>query len=81
MRRCWQLWVRERAGRTTANTRNLQQDDLRLSSPPSGQGTSGGARTCDRRVPADLRANLLATVPPTPHNKVKISIQEALQTI
>ncbi|GFO47257.1 hypothetical protein PoB_007376200 [Plakobranchus ocellatus] len=26
----------------------------RLSGPPSGQGTSGGARTRDRRVPADL---------------------------
>ncbi|GFO47757.1 hypothetical protein PoB_007426200 [Plakobranchus ocellatus] len=24
------------------------------------------ARTCDRRLPADLRANLLSTVPPKP---------------
>ncbi|GFO01285.1 hypothetical protein PoB_002779000 [Plakobranchus ocellatus] len=32
------------------------QDDLRLSGPPSGQGRSGGVRTRDRRVPADLRA-------------------------
>ncbi|GFO01305.1 hypothetical protein PoB_002781000 [Plakobranchus ocellatus] len=31
---------------------------------PSGQGADGGARTRNRRVPADLRANSLATVPP-----------------
>ncbi|GFO27061.1 hypothetical protein PoB_005356600 [Plakobranchus ocellatus] len=34
--------------------------------PPSGQGAGVGARTRDRRVPADLTADLLATVPPTP---------------
>ncbi|GFN83551.1 hypothetical protein PoB_001005700 [Plakobranchus ocellatus] len=43
-----------------------QQGDLRLSGPPSGQDAGGGARTRDRKVPADLRADLLATVPPTP---------------
>ncbi|GFO06467.1 hypothetical protein PoB_003297200 [Plakobranchus ocellatus] len=43
-----------------------QQGDLRLSGPPSGQGAGGGARTRDRKVPADLRADSLATVPPTP---------------
>ncbi|GFO04829.1 hypothetical protein PoB_003133400 [Plakobranchus ocellatus] len=43
-----------------------QLGDLRLSGPPSGQGAGGGARTRDRRVPADLRADSLATVPPTP---------------
>ncbi|GFO18061.1 hypothetical protein PoB_004456600 [Plakobranchus ocellatus] len=43
-----------------------QQGDLRLSGPPSGQGAGGGARTRDRRVPVDLRADSLATVPPTP---------------
>ncbi|GFO03661.1 hypothetical protein PoB_003016600 [Plakobranchus ocellatus] len=43
-----------------------QQGDLRLSGHPSGQGASGRARTRDRRVPADLRADSLATVPPTP---------------
>ncbi|GFO45857.1 hypothetical protein PoB_007236200 [Plakobranchus ocellatus] len=43
-----------------------QQGDLRLSGPPSGQGAGAGARTRDRRVPADLRADSLATVPPTP---------------
>ncbi|GFN78949.1 hypothetical protein PoB_000545500 [Plakobranchus ocellatus] len=42
-----------------------QQGDLRLSGPPSGQGAGGGARTRDRKVPADLRADSLATVPPT----------------
>ncbi|GFN95229.1 hypothetical protein PoB_002173500 [Plakobranchus ocellatus] len=35
-----------------------QQGDLRLSGPPSGQGAGGGARTRDRRVPADLRIYL-----------------------
>ncbi|GFN90502.1 hypothetical protein PoB_001700800 [Plakobranchus ocellatus] len=34
--------------------------------PSSGQGTDSGARTRDRRIPADLRAHSLATVPPTP---------------
>ncbi|GFO37113.1 hypothetical protein PoB_006361800 [Plakobranchus ocellatus] len=43
-----------------------QQGDLRLLGPPSGQGANSGARTRDRRVPAGLRADLLATVPPTP---------------
>ncbi|GFO21368.1 hypothetical protein PoB_004787300 [Plakobranchus ocellatus] len=44
--------------------------DPRLSGPPSGQGAGGGARTRDRKVPADLRADSLATVPPTHHKKV-----------
>ncbi|GFN97389.1 hypothetical protein PoB_002389500 [Plakobranchus ocellatus] len=43
------------------NTKRLdsspQQGDLRLSGPPSGQGAGSGARTRDRRVPADLRAD------------------------
>ncbi|GFN84634.1 hypothetical protein PoB_001114000 [Plakobranchus ocellatus] len=43
-----------------------QQGDLRLSGPPSGQGAGSGARTRDRRVPADLRADSQATVLPTP---------------
>ncbi|GFN75958.1 hypothetical protein PoB_000246400 [Plakobranchus ocellatus] len=43
-----------------------QQGDLRLSGPPSGQGAGGGARTRDRRVNADLRADSQATVPSTP---------------
>ncbi|GFO45431.1 hypothetical protein PoB_007193600 [Plakobranchus ocellatus] len=47
-----------------------QQGDLRLSGPPSGQGAGGGAWNCDRRVPADLRADSLATVPPSPRQPV-----------
>ncbi|GFO05315.1 hypothetical protein PoB_003182000 [Plakobranchus ocellatus] len=43
-----------------------QQGDLRLSGPPSGQGAGSRARTRDRRVPADLRADSQATVLPTP---------------
>ncbi|GFO18174.1 hypothetical protein PoB_004467900 [Plakobranchus ocellatus] len=42
-----------------------QQGDLRLSGPPPGQGAGGGARTRDRMLPADLKADSLATVPPT----------------
>ncbi|GFO00676.1 hypothetical protein PoB_002718100 [Plakobranchus ocellatus] len=34
-------------------------------SPPSGQGACGGTRTRDRRVPADLKADSLSTVPST----------------
>ncbi|GFN74088.1 growth hormone secretagogue receptor type 1 [Plakobranchus ocellatus] len=48
------------------NDYSPQQGNLRLSGPPSGQGAGGGARTRDRMVPADLRADSLATVPPTP---------------
>ncbi|GFO45852.1 hypothetical protein PoB_007235700 [Plakobranchus ocellatus] len=40
-----------------------KQDDFRLSGPPSGQGVCGGARTRNRRIPVDLRADLPATVP------------------
>ncbi|GFN89931.1 hypothetical protein PoB_001643700 [Plakobranchus ocellatus] len=32
----------------------------------SGRNAGGGARTRDRRVPADLRAVSLATAPPAP---------------
>ncbi|GFO12952.1 hypothetical protein PoB_003945700 [Plakobranchus ocellatus] len=42
-----------------------------LSGLLSGRGASGGARTRDRRVPGDLRADSLATVPPTPHKSGK----------
>ncbi|GFN98619.1 hypothetical protein PoB_002512500 [Plakobranchus ocellatus] len=52
---------------------NPQQGDLRLLGPPSDQGTGGGARTRDRRVPADLRADSLATEPPTHHKNNKNS--------
>ncbi|GFO08003.1 hypothetical protein PoB_003450800 [Plakobranchus ocellatus] len=43
-----------------------QRGDLKLAGPPPGQGAGGGARTRYRKVPADLRAGSLATVPPTP---------------
>ncbi|GFO10653.1 Cd109 antigen-like [Plakobranchus ocellatus] len=39
---------------------------IKLSGPLLGQGICGGARTRDRRFPADLRADSLSTVPPTP---------------
>ncbi|GFO31116.1 hypothetical protein PoB_005762100 [Plakobranchus ocellatus] len=51
------------AGLTTASP---QESDLMFSGPPSGESVGGGARTRDRRVPADFRADSLATVPPTP---------------
>ncbi|GFN99999.1 hypothetical protein PoB_002650500 [Plakobranchus ocellatus] len=43
---------------------SAQEGDLGLSGPPSGRDADGGARARDRRVPADLRADSLATVPP-----------------
>ncbi|GFO48380.1 hypothetical protein PoB_007488500 [Plakobranchus ocellatus] len=43
-----------------------QQGDFILADLPSGQGTGGGARTRDRKAPADLRADSLSTVLPTP---------------
>ncbi|GFO04683.1 hypothetical protein PoB_003118800 [Plakobranchus ocellatus] len=49
-----------------------QQGDLRLSGLPSGQGAGSGARTRDRRVPADLRADSQATVLPTPPKRRNI---------
>ncbi|GFO11754.1 hypothetical protein PoB_003825900 [Plakobranchus ocellatus] len=49
-------------------TGSPRQGDLRFSDPPSGQGAGGGAPTRDRRVPADLRADSLSAVPPTPPN-------------
>ncbi|GFO19805.1 hypothetical protein PoB_004631000 [Plakobranchus ocellatus] len=35
----------------------------------SGQGAGFGARTRDRRIPADLRADSIATMPPTPRER------------
>ncbi|GFN98701.1 hypothetical protein PoB_002520700 [Plakobranchus ocellatus] len=57
-----------------------QQDDLRLSGPPSGQGAGGGARTRDRRIPADIRADSLATVPPTPRSGEKMIVGHRFTT-
>ncbi|GFO39246.1 hypothetical protein PoB_006575100 [Plakobranchus ocellatus] len=51
---------------STVGMASPQQGDLRLSGPPSGQGAGSGARTRDRMVPADLRADSQATVLPTP---------------
>ncbi|GFO15777.1 hypothetical protein PoB_004228200 [Plakobranchus ocellatus] len=48
-----------------------QQDDLRLSGLPSGQGAGVGARTRDRRVPADLREDSLATASKGPVEKCR----------
>ncbi|GFN75712.1 hypothetical protein PoB_000221800 [Plakobranchus ocellatus] len=42
-----------------------QHGDLRFLGPPTGQGAGSGARTRDRRIPADLRAESLTAVPPT----------------
>ncbi|GFO07289.1 hypothetical protein PoB_003379400 [Plakobranchus ocellatus] len=42
--------------------------------PPSGQGAGGGDRTRERKVPADLRLDSLATVPPTPSASVVMRI-------
>ncbi|GFO18843.1 phospholipid phosphatase 1 [Plakobranchus ocellatus] len=41
------------------NITSPQEGDLRLLGPLSSQGTGGGARTCERRVPADLMADLM----------------------
>ncbi|GFO22938.1 hypothetical protein PoB_004944300 [Plakobranchus ocellatus] len=39
-----------------------QQGDFRLSGLPSGEDAGGGARTRDRKIPADIRADSLATL-------------------
>ncbi|GFO19963.1 hypothetical protein PoB_004646800 [Plakobranchus ocellatus] len=49
-----------------------QQWDLRLLDSPPGQGAGSGTRARDRRVPVDLRADSLATEPPTPHTMSNI---------
>ncbi|GFO09891.1 hypothetical protein PoB_003639600 [Plakobranchus ocellatus] len=48
------------------------QQDLRLSGPPLGQCTGGGAQTYDRGIPADLIVDSLATMPPTPPIDIQI---------
>ncbi|GFN86299.1 transmembrane protein [Plakobranchus ocellatus] len=52
--------------RSKSYNASSKQGDLRLSGPPSGQGASGGAQTPIRRVPVDLMAGSLFTVPLTP---------------
>ncbi|GFO18664.1 hypothetical protein PoB_004516900 [Plakobranchus ocellatus] len=43
--------------------------DLRLSDPPTGLGVADWARARDRTVHADLWADLLSTLLPTPHTR------------
>ncbi|GFO27826.1 hypothetical protein PoB_005433100 [Plakobranchus ocellatus] len=57
---------RRRIKRRKKRTSKKKKGDLRLSGPPSAQGARGGARTHERRIPAYIRAESLATVPPTP---------------
>ncbi|GFO20279.1 hypothetical protein PoB_004678400 [Plakobranchus ocellatus] len=58
--------VQRRAG-TYRDVQSPQKGDLKLSDPPSGQGAGGETRTRDKRVPAaDLRADSLSSLPPTP---------------
>ncbi|GFO48048.1 hypothetical protein PoB_007455300 [Plakobranchus ocellatus] len=58
-----------------------QQGDLRFQGPPSGQDAGSGARTRDRRVPADLRSDSLTTVPPTPQGlePASVGLQEQVK--
>ncbi|GFN95469.1 hypothetical protein PoB_002197500 [Plakobranchus ocellatus] len=49
--------------------------------PLSGQGATGGARTCDRRVPANFRADLISTVPPTPPHRFEPTKRSRLDHI
>ncbi|GFO23246.1 hypothetical protein PoB_004975100 [Plakobranchus ocellatus] len=57
-------------GRVHADLRTARtlygHGDYTDSGPPSGHSASGGARTRNRRVPADLKMDSLSTVPPTP---------------
>ncbi|GFN88730.1 hypothetical protein PoB_001523600 [Plakobranchus ocellatus] len=46
---------------------------LRLLGHLSGQGLGGRARTCYRRIPADLRADSLSTLPPSPYSSGNIA--------
>ncbi|GFN88231.1 hypothetical protein PoB_001473700 [Plakobranchus ocellatus] len=46
-------------------TVSLHKGDLRLSGPPSGQGTCSGTKIGDKRIPADLMVDPLSTVPTT----------------
>ncbi|GFO44156.1 hypothetical protein PoB_007066100 [Plakobranchus ocellatus] len=46
--------------------RNKQLRQTKLDSNMDMPGAGGGARERDRRIPADIRADSLAPVPPTP---------------
>ncbi|GFN89030.1 hypothetical protein PoB_001553600 [Plakobranchus ocellatus] len=43
----------------------IQRGDFRLSGSPSGQGVVAGTQTRDRKVPPDLRTDLLVTLAET----------------
>ncbi|GFO19174.1 hypothetical protein PoB_004567900 [Plakobranchus ocellatus] len=47
--------------RGLGSTASLQEGDLRLPGPPTGQGAGGGARTRDKRAPADIGADSLTS--------------------
>ncbi|GFN75740.1 retrovirus-related pol polyprotein line-1 [Plakobranchus ocellatus] len=58
-----------------------QRGGLRPSGPPSGQGAGGGARIRDRRFPADLRVDSLATVPSRPLSIKEILFQKCKNSV
>ncbi|GFO09216.1 hypothetical protein PoB_003572100 [Plakobranchus ocellatus] len=60
----WPPYRHHIAKHTSACARSPWTSHPRLSGPPSGRGAGGEARTRDRRVLADIRADSLATVPP-----------------
>ncbi|GFN90344.1 hypothetical protein PoB_001685000 [Plakobranchus ocellatus] len=61
----WDLRVKSYPWLTCLQT-SPQQGDLGLSGPLLGQGTDIWAQTRNRRIPADLRTDLPATLPLTP---------------
>ncbi|GFN97802.1 hypothetical protein PoB_002430800 [Plakobranchus ocellatus] len=54
----------------------IQRGDFRLSGSPSGQGGVAGTQTRDRKVPPDLRTDLLVTLAETAFNNMRISINK-----
>ncbi|GFO18041.1 hypothetical protein PoB_004454600 [Plakobranchus ocellatus] len=56
-------------GQVSARPEYAGSGDLRLLGLPKGPGASDGARTRGRRVPGDLRAGSLSTVPPKPSHR------------
>ncbi|GFN96711.1 hypothetical protein PoB_002321700 [Plakobranchus ocellatus] len=64
-RRCGRM--REKGGRKKrGEMKDPRQGDLKLSGPLSSQSTGVRAQTCNRKVPVDLRMDLLSTVPLAP---------------
>ncbi|GFO43452.1 hypothetical protein PoB_006995700 [Plakobranchus ocellatus] len=54
-----------------------QHGYLRLSGPPLGEVASGGARTRNKRAPADLRANWLSNRRPNGRGKMESGLGRA----